>query len=277
MNAETKDKKEVYAFGKNWKRFLPYINDASIRQAEESLSFFVPASALKGKSFLDIGCGSGLSSLAAYRLGASPITSFDVDQDSVACCEHLKEEQGNPATWRVMHGSVLDKQFLASLGAFDVVYSWGVLHHTGDMWNAIRNAAGLVKPGGYLYIALYNRTHGRASSERWTRRKRSYVQASAAGKFLREYAYMAADVAVMLLRFKNPITEIRSYRSHRGMSWRRDVSDWLGGYPFEYASVEELFRFMKKEFPEFALEDLKTTNYIGNNHFVFRRRSSEAK
>lgn len=269
--ATAADKKEVYAFGKNWKSFLPYINEESVRQAENSLKEFIPLESLEGKSFIDIGCGSGLSSLAAFRLGASPITSIDVDEDSVACCERLRDEAGGPDSWRVLHGSVLDKKFLATLGMFDIVYSWGVLHHTGDMWPAIRNAADLVNPDGYFYIALYNRTYGLGGSERWTRRKRAYVQASRAGKLFREYLYMAQEIGWMLLRFRNPITFIRSYRSHRGMSWRRDVSDWLGGYPFEYASVEEVFRFMKKAYPDFVLQDLKTTNYIGNNHFIFKR------
>jgi 2-polyprenyl-6-hydroxyphenyl methylase/3-demethylubiquinone-9 3-methyltransferase len=265
------DKKEVFAFGKNWKSFLPYINEESVRQAENSLKEFIPMESLAGKSFIDIGCGSGLSSLAAFRLGAAPITSIDVDEDSVACCQRLRDEAGSPDSWRVLHGSVLDKKFLASLGMFDVVYSWGVLHHTGDMWPAIRNAADLVNPGGYFYIALYNKTYGLGGSERWARRKRAYVHASRVGKVFRDYSYMAKEIGWMLLRFRNPITFIRSYRSHRGMSWRRDVSDWLGGYPFEYASVEEVFRFMKKTYPDFVLQDLKTTNYIGNNHFIFKR------
>lgn len=107
---------------------------------------------LEDKTFLDIGSGSGLFSLAAVRLGARQIHSFDYDLQSVACSRELKRRyfpQKND--WSIEQGDVLDKDYLNSLGQWDIVYSWGVLHHTGNMWQALGNIVQLVKKGGNLF------------------------------------------------------------------------------------------------------------------------------
>lgn len=92
---------------------------------------------------------------------------------SVACTLELRRRfLGSDQDWMVEQGSVLDEAYLRSLGAFDIVYSWGVLHHTGAMWKALENALIPVAPGGQLFIAIYNDqgTHSR----RWRAVKRFY-------------------------------------------------------------------------------------------------------
>src|SRR6266581_5563513 len=155
-----------FQFGKNWGRFLAVLDDERIAEAERSLTEMLELPDLRGRSFLDVGSGSGLFSLAAKRLGARQVHSFDYDADSVACTGELKRRfNANDADWTVEQGSVLDVSYLRSLGSFDIVYSWGVLHHTGDMWRALGNITGLVGPGGRLFIALYN-DQG-STSRRW--------------------------------------------------------------------------------------------------------------
>src|SRR3954453_10925637 len=136
-----------FEFGENWARFLAVVDESRIVEAERSLREMLGVERLDGRSFLDIGSGSGLFSLAAVRLGAERVHSFDFDPSSVGCTLELRRRYGADADWAVEQGSALDTAYLARLGTFDVVYSWGVLHHTGDMWRALGNVARLVAPG----------------------------------------------------------------------------------------------------------------------------------
>src|ERR1044071_6281148 len=163
---------ERFQFGQNWSQFLSAVDDELIQQAVQSLKEMLEVDSLAGKTFLDIGSGSGLFSLAARRLGAR-VHSFDFDPKSVFCTTELKKNYfQNDDSWKIEEASVLDKEFMQSLGQFDIVYSWGVLHHTGQLWPAMDNAAAPVAPGGELFIAIYN-DQGR-SSRIWLRVKQLY-------------------------------------------------------------------------------------------------------
>jgi 2-polyprenyl-6-hydroxyphenyl methylase/3-demethylubiquinone-9 3-methyltransferase len=240
------------------------------------------APSLAGRRFLDIGSGSGLFSLAARRLGAS-VHSFDFDPDSVACTRALRERHvaagGDPGGWTVEQGSVLDAAFMAKLGTFDVVYSWGVLHHTGRMHEAVTHAIARVAPGGQLFIALYN-DQG-AGSRRWLAVKRAYNRLPPA---LRWLVLAPATVrlwgkTVLLDTLKgDPTRTWRGYadRSMRGMSAWRDVVDWVGGLPFEVATPDEVVDLGARH--GLRLDRLRTTmGGHGCNEFVFSRpRSTDA-
>lgn len=266
-----------FAFGRNWQLFLKSIDDDRIAIARESLLEFLRLPDLRDKTFLDVGCGSGLFSYAASELGAKRIVSFDLDPFSVECCRYLRAKAKDPERWEVLSGSILDREFLAPIGTFDVVYAWGVLHHTGRMWDAIANSAQLVNPNGYLYLALYNKITGRNGSASWIHSfwlsvKKFYNAHPAVGVYILEPLAMSAYLALVVAKGENPVTHLRNYRSNRGMSWSTDARDWLGGYPYEFATVEEVFTFVKKEFPEFNLVNLKTTSGRGLNWFLFQRR-----
>jgi 2-polyprenyl-3-methyl-5-hydroxy-6-metoxy-1,4-benzoquinol methylase len=163
-----------FEFGKNWSRFLDTLDDAHIARAEASLKEMLELDTLTGKSFLDIGCGSGLFSLAARRLGAS-VHSFDYDPHSVACTAELRRRYfDGDGRWTVEEASALDVAYIRSLGTYDVVYSWGVLHHTGQMWKALENARLPVAANGKLFIAIYNDMGSQSARWRWI--KRTYNQ-----------------------------------------------------------------------------------------------------
>ena len=265
---------ERFEFGKNWSRFLTRLNDERILQAERSLREMLGVDSLAGSSFLDIGSGSGLFSLAARRLGAR-VRSFDYDPSSVACTRELRERYfPNDADWRVEHGSALDAAYLESLGQFDVVYSWGVLHHTGAMWDALELAHRRVAPGGKLFIALYNDCG--KESERWHRLKRTYCELPEPVKPLFAAAamlpYEVKDVARALLRL-DPASYVRSwtaYSGRRGMSRWHDIIDWVGGYPYEYVSVDVIVRYYAER--GFAVQKIAADKGLGCNEFVFTRR-----
>lgn len=240
---------ERFAFGDNWQRYLQVLDDSRIERAVASLKDMLEVDDLRGKSFLDIGSGSGIFSLAARRLGAR-VVSFDYDPRAVACTQELKRRYfPTDGEWRVQTGSALDREFLDELGRFDVVYSWGVLHHTGDLWAALANVAGNVSPGGKLFISLANDQGG--PSRRWTAVKRLYNRTPAP---LKSTFAVLVYLPLELKRLIGSLTRgrpqayfahIRSYGENRGMSWWRDNIDWIGGYPFQVSKPEEILDFYR--------------------------------
>jgi SAM-dependent methyltransferase len=232
----------TFSFGRNWGAYLAAcFSEERVRIAQEWILRFLELPNLKGKTFLDVGSGSGLSSLAAFDAGAERILSFDVDPHSVEATRQVRGLRGNPPNWIVQQGSVLDDSFIAGLGTWDIVYSWGVLHHTGRMWDALSNAAPLIGPRGVLYIALYTTD---PSSEFWAAVKRRYNHAGPLGKRLMEYAYVGRYLILPNLFWPWRIVQrVRDYKKGRGMAYLFDVRDWLGGYPFEHARIEDVLRF----------------------------------
>jgi 2-polyprenyl-6-hydroxyphenyl methylase/3-demethylubiquinone-9 3-methyltransferase len=265
-----------FEFGRNWRAFLSVLNEDRIAAAEQSLRDMLQTDSLAARSFLDIGSGSGLFSLAAMRLGARRVHSFDNDPQSVACTAELRRRYfADDARWSIEHGSVLDEAYVQRLGPWDVVYSWGVLHHTGDLRRAVDVAARAVAEDGCLCIAIYNDQGLR--SRLWRGVKRVYNRGGAARRVI-----LAAFVPFFfcgalgrdVMSGRSPF---RRYRAHvRGMSPVHDWIDWLGGYPFEVASREDIGAFLSSR--GFNLGRLNSCGRkSGCNQFVFTRASVPAR
>ena len=227
---------------------------------------------LSGKRFMDIGSGSGLFSLAARRLGAS-VCSVDYDPHSVACTSELRRRffGDQDPSWEIHEGSALDPAFLARLGKADILYSWGVLHHTGSMWQALANVEPLVADEGWLFVSIYN-DQG-TPSRRWLKVKKMYNAAPAGLRWAVLFPAFVHMWWVPILKSTlrgQPLAPFREYKQRRGMSLWTDVVDWVGGYPFEVAKPEEIFRFYRDR--GFRLLEMKTNGgSMGCNEFVFRK------
>ena len=268
------DVEDRFAFGRNWQAFAKTVDPERIDHAVASLRTMLHCDSLVGKRFLDLGCGSGLFSLAAHRLGAT-VVSVDYDSNSVACTQHVRNQFAEPhSSWEVLRGSVLDETFMASLGQADVVYCWGVVHHTGEMSRAIRLVAAAVANEGWLFLAVYNDQGG--ARRRWLVGKRIH---HGLPKWMRSMwvfavagCYETKFALARLLRGRNPFpfTDWRQKKRDRGMSVWHDWVDWVGGLPFEVAAPEQVIVPLRKQ--GFVLEELKTVKGgWGCNEFVFSR------
>ena len=213
----------------------------------------------------------------AYKLGAKSILSLDIDENSIACCQRLKQSIGDPNNWQIVQASILDDVFISSLGKFDFVYSWGVLHHTGQMWKAIKNASNLVADQGYFCIAIYNKSEGLniypdfrfGNSQFWLLEKKFYISLPRFIQSIINFCCMSILILIYLVTFNNPLKIIKGHKSFRGMTWETSIIDWLGGYPYEFANTEEIFKFIKPL--GFNLENLKCNNGLLNNEFLFKK------
>lgn len=259
-----------FGFGDNWLNFVEVVDETRIRDAIRGLERLFPGGELNGRRFLDIGSGSGLSMLAALRLGAREVVGLDIDAASVAAARRLLEHFAPRAAWQVSQASIFDAAPPAA--GFDVVYSWGVLHHTGDMWLAIKNASNWVAENGFFAIAIYAKTR---CCGFWRREKRLYTHLPVAAQAPARWLYQSAFLAAKLARGDNPARYVRDYRT-RGMSWTHDVHDWLGGYPYESATPEEIRKYVASLDFHMVRENVQASGRFGLfgsgcNEYVARR------
>lgn len=264
-----------YGFGKNWQSFVTHSLDAKrIGKAANSLRRLLQVEHLRGQSLLDIGCGSGLFSLAACLLGAERVTAFDYDIDSVRTSEALRQRAGIASErWQIQQGSVLDPAFLSTIEPADIVYSWGVLHHTGSMWQAIDEAVTKVRPGGTLVLAIYNHQERLiGGSAMWWQIKRFYNQSPPPLRRLTELAYVGALGLRDASALRGAAATWRGYTGGdvRGMDFWHDVRDWLGGFPYEYASTSAVASYLTERWGLQPIQIIPCQGY-GCNEFVFRR------
>jgi 2-polyprenyl-6-hydroxyphenyl methylase/3-demethylubiquinone-9 3-methyltransferase len=263
---------ERFGFGKNWTDYIQKnLSDERVEISRKHMLDFLGISDLSGKTFLDIGCGSGLHSFAALKSNAARVVGFDYDVNSVGASRYVHRHAGSPANWQISQGSVLEETFVRSLGQYDIVYSWGVLHHTGDVWTAIRNASIPVAPGGLFYIALYSADVQKEpyTPEFWLDVKQRYLRSSWFGKRRWEWWYISTFMLGKDIRKLPEFFKRRAdYRKNRGMDIMTDIRDWLGGWPMEFCWDEDVKKFGADKLG-LSLVNIATGH--ANTEFLFRR------
>jgi SAM-dependent methyltransferase len=257
-----------FDFGKNWKNYSEYaLSDVKIENARQHFNCLFENIDLKNKTFLDIGFGQGLSLLIATERSAKTM-GCDINPLCKEVLEHNKTKFNTPPeeipviVGSILDNSIVDKLLKLNNGLlFDIVHSWGVLHHTGNMWKAIDTAKELVNKDGILVLAIYNKHF---SSKLWLKIKKLYNNSSRMIKAILLTFYLPLIFLRYLLIFQNPL------KLPRGMSLYYDAIDWLGGYPYEYASVGEISDYMSKDgFTKVKI--VRTKGFTGCNEFIFRK------
>jgi 2-polyprenyl-6-hydroxyphenyl methylase/3-demethylubiquinone-9 3-methyltransferase len=254
----------TFSFGKNWNDYVEGVDADDIAGAVRDIVAWLGEDGVRGKRIIDVGSGSGIHSLAFHRLGAESVHSFDYDQYSVGATAKLRERVGPPSNWIVEHGSALDVDYVRSLGTFDIVYSWGVLHHTGAMWQAIDNTSRLVAPGGLLWISLYAKGPRYAAD---LALKRKFNASGRLGKRVMISRRILKRMLRRVRHFQNPFAW--NQRVGRGMNVYHDIIDWLGGLPYETATADEVVTFMRQR--GFALERIEVKTDGACSKYVLSR------
>jgi 2-polyprenyl-6-hydroxyphenyl methylase/3-demethylubiquinone-9 3-methyltransferase len=237
--------KKQFDFGQNWDEFSKNaLKQKNIEQAIEGFSRLISNSELENKTFIDIGFGQGLSLLLATKLGATTI-GVDINPKCKKVLEYNRNlfPEIKDTEIKVIVGSILDNAVIEEIktvqSRYDIVHSWGVLHHTGDMWKAIEVCSSLVNTNGKLIIAIYNKHW---SSKFWWFIKLIYnYSPKLIRKMMIYFFYLIIIIAKFFVTFRNPL------KNQRGMNFYYNVIDWVGGYPYQYASENEIIEFLKKK------------------------------
>lgn len=261
------DKDARFAFGENWRSYSASLQPEQIQSAHADMVRLLKLSDITGMTFLDVGSGSGIMSLVAHKMGAR-VVAFDYDPIAVATSISIRDREAEPTAYTVTQGSIIDKTFTCKLEPADIVYCWGVLHHTGNMWVACENVVNLVAPGGLLALAIYNDQGFK--SRLWRRIKRTYVSSSVRKRRVLVGVVNAYFEGRHALAAATRFARTRRTQPGRGMDRHHDLVDWVGGYPFEVAKPEDVFGFFHSR--GFTLESLTTcAGGPGCNEFLFRR------
>jgi len=238
-----KDKKH-FAFGKNWDLYSRQINSSHIESSKKDLISLIQLESLEGMRVLDIGSGSGVHSLSLMLLGCKDLIALDYDANYVSTTNRVLSGKSFKGNFQVMQADILKHIPGIDGHTFDLVYSWGVLHHTGDMMKGIDRSISYVKPGGLIALALYRKT---PFCTFWRIEKFIYSKSPEIFQVISQKVYEFFFGLGIKIKTGQTLRDYRlSYFQKRGMDFSRDVHDWLGGYPYESIDPDVLIQYMEQ-------------------------------
>jgi SAM-dependent methyltransferase len=236
--------KKHFAFGKNWELYSRQINSSHIESSKKDLIGLIQLESLQGMSVLDIGSGSGVHSLSMMLLGCKDLVALDYDPDSVSTTNRVLSGKSFKGDFQVIQADILKHIPGIDGRTFDLVYSWGVLHHTGDMMKGIDRSISYVKPGALIALALYRKT---LLCTFWRIEKFLYSKSPKILQSLFQKTYEFVFGLGIKIKTGQSLRAYKlSYFQKRGMDFSRDVHDWLGGYPYESIDPRYLIQYMEQ-------------------------------
>lgn len=196
-------------------------------ELEPEILAFADFDSAAGLRVLEIGVGMGADLVRWARAGAL-VTGVDLTPRAVAIAGRRLAAEGLEARVEVADAEALPFED----GSFDVVYSWGVLHHTPGTATALREAVRVLAPGGRLKVMLYHRRSWVAAAA-WVRfcllkgRWRSgLVDAVAHVESPGTQAFTAAEVRVMVSGLTD--VTVRPHLTHWDRRWAPGLAPLLG-------------------------------------------------
>ena len=213
---------------------------------------------LEGKTVLDGGCGSGMVSVAFATLGAD-VTGVDVTRQ---CVENgRKNAQRFGVECRFIQADLVT---LSLDDQFDIIYTWGVLHHTPDAEASFHSLATHLKEDGDIIIAVYLRT---PLSGFWNSIRVFYQRSPSMLKTVTRKTTAALLAGVDMAK---RLVGGRQRYMMRGTSNEEIVNDWFGVPHRTFHSYDEVYKWFEDAGLAYELVDPHTGRFKSTSNFVVR-------
>ena len=260
-----------FSFGANWTSFNFISGPQQLEYSKLHLENLIGTKSIANVKIIDIGSGSGLHAQSFLELGAKFVKCIDIDRESVqTTIDRLNAYSAD--TWSVEIADILDIE-VVEREKYDVVFSWGVLHHTGNLFLALQNASNFCKPGGLLVLAIYRKTW---LCNFWKLEKRLYNNCPLFFRRIIDLAFASLILIAKWILGTSPRTHIQEYSKRRGMDFMTDIRDWLGGFPYESANPKQIENILadKGFFLLHSNIRKRQIGFFGSgcNEYVFQRR-----
>jgi 2-polyprenyl-3-methyl-5-hydroxy-6-metoxy-1,4-benzoquinol methylase len=135
-----------------------YFDEVEARKyfIEPHIPAFADFDRWRGKRVLEVGCGIGTDSINFARAGAQ-LTAVELSSESLRIAEQRADVMGVADRIRFVQANAEELTSALDVAPFDLVYSFGVIHHTPRPERALVEMRALTAPGGTLKLMIYHR------------------------------------------------------------------------------------------------------------------------